>query len=78
MPAMIADTLLPLARLPRMRPEGSVLRPVELVVTAHEYTDGVGISVRRPFPGELPLAAADPFLLLSIAHCRAGGSAPCR
>jgi hypothetical protein len=78
MPAMIVDTLLPLARLPRMRPEGSVLRPVELVVAAHEHTDGVGVSIRRPFPGQPSLAAADPFLLLSIAHCRAGGSAPCR
>jgi hypothetical protein len=62
MPAMIVDTLLALPRLPRMGPEGSVLRPAELVVTGHEHTDGVGILIRRPFPGELPLAAADPVL----------------
>jgi hypothetical protein len=28
MPATIVDTLLALPRLPRMRPQGSVLRPV--------------------------------------------------
>jgi redox-sensitive bicupin YhaK (pirin superfamily) len=33
-------------------------------VTAHRQTEGAGFSVRRPFPGELSLADADPFLLL--------------
>lgn len=54
MPAMIVDTLLALLRLPRMRPEGSILRPVELVVTAQQRTDGVGISVL----GGLPIGGA--------------------
>ncbi|HXA32745.1 MAG TPA: hypothetical protein VNV87_10830 [Acidimicrobiales bacterium] len=78
MPAMIVDTLFALLRLPRMRPDGSVLRPVGVVVTAHEHSDGVDISIRRPFAGQPLLAAADPFLPLSIADCQAGGSAPCR
>ena len=64
MPAVTVDNSLALPRLPRLSPEASVARPVELVVTAHEQMEGAGISIRRPFPGELPLAAADPFLLL--------------
>jgi redox-sensitive bicupin YhaK (pirin superfamily) len=36
-------------------------------VTAHEQTEGAGFRIWRPFPGELPLAAADPFLLLDQA-----------
>jgi hypothetical protein len=33
-----------------------------LVVTAHEQTEGAGISTRWSFAGELPLAAADPLI----------------
>jgi redox-sensitive bicupin YhaK (pirin superfamily) len=33
-------------------------------VTAHSATEGAGFSIRCPFPGELSMAEADPFLLL--------------
>jgi redox-sensitive bicupin YhaK (pirin superfamily) len=39
-------------------------RPVARVVTAHRQSEGAGFVVRRPFPGELTMAEADPFLLL--------------
>ncbi len=49
-------------------PTGSTLaRPVIQVVTSHQQTEGAGIRIWRPFPGELPLEAADPFLLLDQA-----------
>ena len=34
------------------------------IVTAHRQTEGAGFVIRRPFPGELSMAEADPFLLL--------------
>jgi quercetin 2,3-dioxygenase len=37
------------------------------VLSAHEQTEGAGVRIWRPFPGRLPLAAADPFLLLDQA-----------
>ena len=67
MPAVTVDNPLALPRPPRLSPEASVPRPVELIVTAHKQVEGAGISIRRPFPGEFPLAAVDPFLLLDQA-----------
>jgi redox-sensitive bicupin YhaK (pirin superfamily) len=37
---------------------------VARIVTAHRQSEGAGFVVRRPFPGDLSLADADPFLLL--------------
>jgi hypothetical protein len=34
---------------------------------SHQQSEGAGFRIWRPFPGELPLAAADPFLLLDQA-----------
>jgi quercetin 2,3-dioxygenase len=64
MPAITVDDTLVLPRIPRPDPSVSHPRPVAKVVTAHRQTEGGGFSVRRPFPGELSMADADPFLLL--------------
>src|ERR1700694_902934 len=64
MPAITVDDTLVLPRIPRPDPALSRPRPVAEVVTAHRQLEGAGFSVRRPFPGELSMAEADPFLLL--------------
>jgi quercetin 2,3-dioxygenase len=64
MPAITVDDTLVLPRIPRPDPAVSPARPVVRVVTAHRATEGAGFSIRRPFPGELSMAEADPFLLL--------------
>ena len=64
MPAITVDDTLVLPRIPRPDPAVSRPRPVAKVVTAHRQTEGAGFVVRRPFPGELSMAEADPFLLL--------------
>jgi redox-sensitive bicupin YhaK (pirin superfamily) len=70
MPAATADTL----TLPRIaRPLGPG-RAVARVVDARRAVEGDGFVVRRPFPGVLSLADADPFLLLD--HMGAADHAP--
>ena len=64
MPAITVDDTLVLPRIPRPDPGTSTARPVAQVITAHRQQEGAGFSVRRPFPGELSLVQADPFLLL--------------
>jgi quercetin 2,3-dioxygenase len=64
MPAITVDDTLVLPRIPRPDPTVSRARPVVRVVTAQRATEGAGFSIRRPFPGELSMAEADPFLLL--------------
>jgi redox-sensitive bicupin YhaK (pirin superfamily) len=64
MPAVTVDDTLVLPRIPRPDPAASRPRPVVKVVTAHRQLEGAGFSIRRPFPGELSFAEADPFLLL--------------
>jgi redox-sensitive bicupin YhaK (pirin superfamily) len=64
MPAITVDDTLVLPRIPVPDTAVSRPRPVARVVTAHRQTEGAGFSVRRPFPGELSMAEADPFLLL--------------
>jgi quercetin 2,3-dioxygenase len=64
MPAITVDDTLVLPRIPRPDPATSRARPVAKVLTAHRQLEGAGFSVRRPFPGELSMAEADPFLLL--------------
>ena len=64
MPAITVDDTLVLPRIPRPDPVTSRARPITKVVTAHRATEGAGITIRRPFPGELSMAEADPFLLL--------------
>lgn len=64
MPAITVDDTLVLPRIPRPDPAVSRARPVARVVTAHRQLEGAGFSVRRPFPGELSMSEADPFLLL--------------
>jgi quercetin 2,3-dioxygenase len=63
MPAITVEDTLVLPRLsspdPTSRP-----RPVAKIVTARREAEGAGFIVARPFPGELPLTEADPFLLL--------------
>ena len=67
MPAITVDDTLALPRIPRPDPAASTPRPVAEVITAHRQVECAGVSVRRPFPGELSLASADPFLLLDHA-----------
>ncbi|MEY2552605.1 MAG: quercetin 2,3-dioxygenase [Ilumatobacteraceae bacterium] len=64
MPAITVDDPLVLPRIPRTDPAASRARPVGKVVTAHRQSEGAGFTVRRPFPGELSMSEADPFLLL--------------
>jgi redox-sensitive bicupin YhaK (pirin superfamily) len=64
MPAITVDDPLVLPRIPRPDPAVSKARPVAKVITAHRQAEGAGFIVRRPFPGDLSLAEADPFLLL--------------
>ena len=63
MPAITVDDTLVLPRIPRPDPTISRSRPVARVVTALRATEGAGFSIRRPFPGELSMVEADPFLL---------------
>jgi redox-sensitive bicupin YhaK (pirin superfamily) len=64
MPAVTVDDTLVLPRIPRPDPATSHPRPVDKVITAHQATEGGGFVIRRPFPGGLSMAQADPFLLL--------------
>ncbi len=64
MPAITVEDTLVLPRIPRPDTAVSRARPVQRVVTAHQQTEGAGFAIRRPFPGELSMAQADPFLLL--------------
>ena len=64
MPAITVDDTLVLPRIPRPDPTVSTARPVAKVVTALRQTEGAGFTIRRPFPGDLSLSEADPFLLL--------------
>ena len=77
MPAITVDDTLVLPRVPRPDPNASRARPVASVVNAHSQMEGAGIAVRRPFPGELTMAQADPFLLLDHAgpHLNGPGEA---
>jgi hypothetical protein len=52
-----------LPRIPRPDPTAKA-RPVAKVVTSRREAEGAGFVVARPFPGDLSLAEADPFLLL--------------
>ena len=67
MPAITVDDNLVLPRIPKLDPAASRPRPVANVVTAHEAIEGGGFRIHRPFPGELSMAQADPFLLLDHA-----------
>ena len=64
MPAITVEDPLVLPRIPRPDITTSRPRPVGRIVTAHRQTEGAGFVIRRPFPGELSMAEADPFLLL--------------
>jgi len=64
MPAITVDNTLVLPRIPRPDAAASIPRPVARVVTAHSQIEGGGFTIRRPFPGEVSMAEADPFLLL--------------
>jgi quercetin 2,3-dioxygenase len=64
MPAVTVDNALVLPRLGRIGADSGVSRPVIQVVMSHQQSEGAGFRIWRPFPGELPLEAADPFLLL--------------
>ncbi len=64
MPAISVEDTLVLPRIALADPTVSMPRPVANVVTAHRQTEGAGFAIRRPFPGELAMSAADPFLLL--------------
>jgi quercetin 2,3-dioxygenase len=70
MPAATADTL----TLPRIARPAGATRAVTKVVDAQRAVEGDGFVVRRPFPGVLSLADADPFLLLD--HMGAVDHAP--
>ncbi|HZY99658.1 MAG TPA: pirin family protein [Candidatus Baltobacteraceae bacterium] len=63
MPAITVENPLVLPRLPPIGTEETA-RPILRVVTAHHQTEGAGFEIWRPFPGELSMEEADPFLLL--------------
>jgi redox-sensitive bicupin YhaK (pirin superfamily) len=67
MPAITVEDTLVLPRIARPAPATTTPRPVARVITAHRQTEGAGFMVRRPFPGDLSLRDADPFLLLDHA-----------
>jgi len=67
MPAITVDDTLVLPRVPRPDPTTSHPRLVARIVKAQRQTEGAGFVIRRPFPGELSMAEADPFLLLDHA-----------
>jgi hypothetical protein len=46
------------ARIPRPDPATTTTLPVDMVITTHRQLEVAGIDIRRPFPGELSLAAA--------------------
>jgi redox-sensitive bicupin YhaK (pirin superfamily) len=73
MPAIAVDDTLALPRIPRPDPATARARPVARVVTAPRHVEGAGFSVRRPFPGELSMREADPFLLLDHAGPQVNG-----
>ena len=73
MPAITVDNTLVLPRIARPDPATSTPRPVAKVITAHRQLEGAGISIRRPFPGDLSLTEADPFLLLDQAGPHVNG-----
>ncbi len=60
MPGVTADPL----TLPRVQAPaaGARPRPVARVIAAKRAVEGDGFVVRRPFPGVLSMADADPFL----------------
>jgi quercetin 2,3-dioxygenase len=62
-PAITVENLLVLPRLPPLG-DDAMARPVRRVVTAHHQLEGAGFEIWRPFPGELSMEEADPFLLL--------------
>ena len=63
MPAITATDLLVLPRV--QRPASTTAwRSVTRVVPAQHVTEGAGFEVWRPFPGQLSMEEADPFLLL--------------
>ena len=65
MPAVTVDDLLVLPRIPLPeRGSASRSRSVRQVVTAPRQLEGAGFEVRRPFPGPITAAQADPFLML--------------
>jgi redox-sensitive bicupin YhaK (pirin superfamily) len=64
MPAITVDDTLVLPRIPLPDATTSTSRPVKTVVEALHQEEGAGFVVRRPFPGRLSIADADPFLLL--------------
>jgi quercetin 2,3-dioxygenase len=64
MPAITIENPLVLPRLERLAAESGVSRPIIQIVMSHEQKEGAGFRIWRPFPGEIPLEAADPFLLL--------------
>ncbi len=64
MPAIDVEDTLVLPRIQRPDAATSAARLVIDLITAHRTTEGAGFSIRRPFPGGMSMAAADPFLLL--------------
>ena len=64
MPAITVEDTLVLPRVPRPDVAVSAPRPVTRIVKAGRAVEGAGFSVRRPFPGLVPLVDVDPFLLL--------------
>lgn len=64
MPAVTPPDLLVLPRLPRVDSAITAERHVLSVTNAVRTFEGEGFPVNRPFPGEVTMAQADPFLLM--------------
>ena len=67
MPAITVEDTLVLPRIPVPDPQTSRARPVAKLVGSVAAIEGGGIPIRRPFPGQLSMTDADPFLLLDHA-----------
>ena len=64
MPAITVENPLALPRLDPLVGEAPTARRVARVVASHRQLEGAGFEIARPFPGDLPLAATSPFVLL--------------
>jgi quercetin 2,3-dioxygenase len=66
-PAVTVANPLVLPRLARITAAFGLPRPVSRIVKARQQKEGAGVEIWRALPSDVPMAAADPFLLLDQA-----------
>jgi quercetin 2,3-dioxygenase len=72
-PAITVENPLVLPRLPRITPTVGHSRPVSRVALSHRQLEGAGVEIWRPFPSQVSMVDADPFLLLDQVGPRING-----